>query len=158
MTLTWPRAPVNKEDFIEKIERGWRQFRTAVERIGELGMGRRTAYGWYLKDVVAHVAAWEGDLANQLHRLMHESDYRAPTGPEIDAFNAEAIRWRRAVTPAELVAELDRAHDRLLDVVRKMSPSELANQRVVDFFASRTFGHYQEHANDFGEHGWDWRK
>lgn len=151
MTLVHPRAPVRKEDFITQIEDVWRRFRATVDRCGELGLNRRTSYGWHLRDVVAHVAAWEAELPERLERMRHDAEYRSPMTVEIDEFNAEAIRRRRHRPVGELLEELDASHARLLDAIRAMSPSDLTSQRVVDLFASRTFSHYQEHANDFGE-------
>lgn len=151
MTLTWPKAPLTKDELLVHIETGWRTFRAATERIGELGWGRKTPYGWYLKDVLAHVAAWEAEMPKRLADYRGDPDaYRSPTTAEIDEFNADAVARARPVPLDGLFRQLEESHRRLVDAARHLSPDELSSQRVIDLLASRTFGHYQEHANDFG--------
>lgn len=45
-----------RQPLLDRIQADWRPFREAVERLGPEGMERRTAAGWTLKEMIAHVA------------------------------------------------------------------------------------------------------
>lgn len=151
------RAAVDEQ--LETIEAGWRQLRGAVDRLGWQGWERRTAAGWTVKEMVAHVAFWEetvDPVVNGMYRggeVPLEQWYGgddlglAPGDPwPVSAVhNAREAAWARPRSADEVLARWDRAHERLLAVVSTITDAEAQDEKYLGKVGAATYEHYVEH-------------
>ena len=144
---------------IELIESGRRRLREAVVRVGGSGMGATTPAGWTVKEMVAHVAFWEetvNPVVNGMYRgnevpveeWYGGDDLALAPGepwPIADVHNAREAAWARARSAEEVLARWDRAHERLLAVVRTITEEEARRDEYFGKIGAATHYHYAEH-------------
>jgi DinB superfamily len=104
--------------------------------------------GWSLKDVIAHIAAWQRYSTGRLAALGRgEPD---PGPPETDVFNEQAREdayrrsWRDVRTDAE------RVHDAFVATIESLSQEGLTKDDGLAAFVVTVNGveHYEEHFPD----------
>lgn len=143
---------MNRCELLQKVERGWHEFRARVRHVGRDAMSRPTPVGWTYRDLVAHVAAWE-ELSVRRIRTYRETGEKPPFEGDVDAFNARAIAERRLVGPEAIVDELDTAHRLLVEELRRLTEEQAADDWVRFVVAVNTFEHYAEHAAELAALG-----
>lgn len=85
---------------------------------------------WSIQDVLVHVAAWEAEGARRLELIgcgRADGLVFYDTMPEVDAFNARAVRAARATSLRGVRVRLARARTRLVDALRRLPPEALAD-------------------------------
>jgi hypothetical protein len=133
------------ENILEKIEESYadlvRLYRTApVSWLVDPVLSN----GWSVKDIVAHLAAWEWRCA----ALLEQADVsNAPlqAEPDVDALNHETFEERRHWGWEEVEDDARAAHRSLLKAIKKMPPERLADPVVLNAIAAETWEHYIEH-------------
>jgi DinB family protein len=102
-----------------------------LRRIPAEALGRpRTQGAWSVRDVLAHVAAWEAEGARRLALIARGRGERIvwyDTPAELDAFNARAVSVARRLAPGAVLRRLAAARGRLLAGLRRLPPSALAD-------------------------------
>jgi hypothetical protein len=138
------------DDLFGLIQTSWIGFRLAIGAIGLRGLEATTSSGWTYKDLVAHAAAWEDRTASRLKALRESGAQTYPGVADADEFNAAVVERTRGRDAAEVVRELDAAHERIVDEVRKLTPERIhANESWVSgVLAGNTYGHYAEHFDE----------
>jgi hypothetical protein len=73
-----------------------------------------------------------------------------PGVDDADEFNAAVVDRTRGRDAREVIRELDAAHARVVEEIRKLGPEQLhANDdRVIAVVAGNTYGHYAEHFDE----------
>src|SRR5436309_4720073 len=122
---------------------GWR--RQAVERMGRSRAATlallqrmpraaierpRTQARWSVKDVLAHIAAWEEEGVRRLRLVARGRGDRIvwyDTMAEADRFNARAVAAGRRLPLRTVLARLQRARTRLLEALRRLPAEALAD-------------------------------
>lgn len=150
------------EQQLETIEAGWRQLRSAIDRLGVRGLDQRTAAGWTVKEMVAHLAFWEetvDPVVNGMYR-QHEVPLEHWYGgddlglgpddpwPVSAVHNAREAAWARSRSPGEVLARWDRAHERLLRVVATITSEEARKEQYFGKIGAATYQHYAEHLTE----------
>ena len=132
-------------DLVSHIEAGWRPFRAAVDA-HRAALERRTSSGWRFRDLVAHVAGWEGDVARRLAVYRIDGVQLEPH-LGADELNAEHVARYGRMSTALLLEELDRTHELLVLEVRKLSKAQLRRNSAwaEGIVATNTFRHYADH-------------
>lgn len=100
--------------------------------------------GWSVKDIVAHLAAWEWRCA----ALLEQADVsNAPlqAEPDVDALNQETFEERRLWGWEEVDDDARAAHRALLKAIKKMPTERLKDPVVYNAIAAETWEHYVEH-------------
>lgn len=148
------------QTLVDRIDAAWRPFCHAVGALrGRLD--DRTTAGWSLREMVAHVAAWEDLTANRLRTFCETGERTYPEeARDTDGFNARVAETHRATPTDALLAELDGAHARLLAEISQLSDEQMRTDVqatawgpqswVVAVVAGNSFGHYREHAAEVG--------
>jgi Mycothiol maleylpyruvate isomerase N-terminal domain len=97
--------------------------REAIER-------SRTQGAWSIKDVLAHVAAWEEEGIRRLRLIARGRGDRMvwyETMAEADRYNARAVRAARRTPLPRLLARLARARTGLVAALRRLPPRALGD-------------------------------
>jgi hypothetical protein len=105
---------------------------------------------WTIKDILAHIAGWHGEVTPALERLAR-GEKAVPEGldyGDVDSWNARFADARRGMTPAQVEAELEAsftAFRRALAAVpeARRRPGRTAGQIARD----AGFEHYRHHTD-----------
>ena len=144
---------------VDGMEAAWRGFRATVTDLGPAELDRATTSGWTAKEMLGHVAFWEETVEPVIVSMFRGgalpeewafgSGYIHPDGPwpPTDTHNAREAAWARSRPPQEVVARLDAAHARALQIVRSLTDDELQDPRYRRYLGS-TAAHYDEHREE----------
>jgi hypothetical protein len=103
--------------------------------------------GWSVKDVLAHIAAWEWRCASLLD-ASHNTKALLKAQPDVDALNREIYEARKEWGWEEVEYDFRAAHQTLLEAIRQLPPPQLADEFVQRTIADETWEHYDEHLGD----------
>ena len=108
----------------------------AIGGLGEAALDRKGVVGeWSVKNVLAHIAAWEAWVVEALPARMTTGttppDFRQRAEDE-DRFNAEEVAEREELTPDEQLMELERTRAELLAYVSGLDAAALARKHPWD--------------------------
>jgi hypothetical protein len=109
--------------------------------------------GWTLKDVIAHIAAWQRYSADRLSALGRGEHDPGPPATE-DDFNAGAREASLRRSWAEVRDEAERAHEAFVATIEALPQDALTRDDGLGAFVVAVNGveHYEEHMPDvFGE-------
>ena len=115
----------------------------------------RTQDAWSIRDVLAHVAAWEEDGARRLALIARGRADRIvwyETMPEVDRFNARVVSAARRTPWPRLLARLARARAGLVRALRRLPPPALHDpshgKPVTAWLKEYSWTHEQEHRSE----------
>ena len=134
------------KDLAMAVNAGWINFRLALMSLGAAGLDTTTSTGWTYKALAQHVAGWEELTVKRLARL-RESGESAASGVTTDAFNAEMAERASERSGADVLADLDATHTKLVAEIEKLTPEQIhANDDwAISVIAGNSYGHYGEH-------------
>jgi hypothetical protein len=110
---------------------------------------------WSVKDVLAHITAWELEGARAISEIQ-AGTYQPQkfTRERIDQFNAQATGERKDRLLAEARAEFDAAHRRMEQIIASLPDEVDTSSLIYRFIEGVTFKHHAHHAAQIEE----WRK
>jgi hypothetical protein len=103
--------------------------------------------GWSVKDILAHIAAWEWRCAHLLE-ASHHTDGPLQANPDVAALNQEIYEERKEWSWEEVEYDFRAAHQALLEAIRQLPLGRLENKAVWEAIAGETWEHYAEHLRD----------
>lgn len=134
---TLQKPPQTKKALIEKIESERRLLEISIEGLSEAELIQPGAMGdWSVKDIMAHLSAWESRLEQ---RVRGEPEAGAELGTP--AYNEHIYRENQDQPLAEVQAEFQQSHERVLALAQGLSPAEV--RQWWQAFAFNTHGHYR---------------
>ena len=158
---------MTKARFLETLRAERRQWEEAIAAVGEERMTLPGFAGvWSVKDVVAHITAYERWLLEWLEAAAR-GEPAAPSvldDGDMKRRNLAAHELTRGLSLAEVEAEARRVWDELIAVAERTSEEDLVEvSRAPEFvrrhwdsdtplwqgIANLTYEHYQEHLPDF---------
>lgn len=133
------------EAIIDKIESSYsglvRLYRSVpVTKVEEAGLQN----GWSVKDVLAHIAAWDRRCANLLDES-HHSDAPFEAEPDVDAMNHDFYEERKEWGWEEVENDFRDAHSALHEAIRRLPARRLNDSFIRESIAEETWEHYAEH-------------
>lgn len=139
---------ISHEAIIEKIENSYnelvRLYRSVpVTHLIESSLSN----GWSVKDLLAHLAAWEWRCASLLE-ASHVTDGPLQANPDVIALNREIQKEREEWSWEEVEYDLRAAHQTLLETIRQLPADRLNSKSVQTAIAEETWEHYAEHLPD----------
>ncbi len=139
---------ITSSDLLARVEHLYVSTRSVVDVLPPERFDERLPSGLTLREVVAHLAAWEETVPP---RVEHALATGADLGryEDVDGFNARVFEETRDATADALRARLARAHAKVVETIRSFDGRdvpELATQ-VVEW---NTTGHYPDHFADLG--------
>jgi len=149
---------------VDIFERGHQAVAKAVDGLPDADWETGGVCGvWSVREVVAHLAAYEHMLAEALEMLAgaagatpHLDEYRA----QWPGYNDDKVKERRGMTPAEVWADYRGAHERAVAALPRITAAKLAEVGAIpwydpqgsidDLVARLGYGHKREHAAQIG--------
>jgi hypothetical protein len=138
----------SKSELLAKVEHAYVSARAVVEALPPSRLDDPLPAGWTLKEMVAHLAHWEGTVPAYIDALRSGTP-REPGG-DVDAKNANVAADARAMSHEDVLALWAHAHERVLETLRALTEDELADERVIEKIDGETYGHYPDHYGDLG--------
>jgi DinB superfamily len=116
---------------VERIARSRAATLALVARMPqELVTRPRSQGAWSVKDLLAHIAAWEEEAILRLRLIVEGHPERVvwyETAADMDRYNARAVRAARATSLPRLLTRLARARAGLVRALRRLPPRALAD-------------------------------
>jgi hypothetical protein len=149
---------MKKGQVLNKIERAWATFKESYAGLtDEQLVAPGVTEDWSVKDILAHVSAWEDETLKHLPHVLQgvrPPRYSVLYGG-IDAFNAQMTEQKRRLSLSEVMKQLDETHLRLVEYVQSTPEEQLTSETS---FRRRlrldTYGHYPIHTRAIRE----WRQ
>lgn len=126
-------------DALAELGRTRAELLGAIAGLDEAALDRKGIAGeWSIKNVLAHIAAWEDWVVQALPVRMATGttpeDFRQRAQDE-DRFNAEEVAEREELTPVEQLMELERTRAELLAYLGGLDATTLARKHPWDTWA-----------------------
>jgi hypothetical protein len=138
----------SKSDLVAKIEHGYVSTRAVLDAIPADRYDDKLPSGMTLREVLAHLAAWEETVPPRVESVLAGSgdvgDY-----DDVDGFNARVSAETRATSIDDLKLRLARSHAAVLDVVRSFEGREVP-ELAIQIVEWNTTQHYPDHFGDLG--------
>jgi hypothetical protein len=129
-------------DLAQQEHLSWSSFRNAVDRLTPALFESPTTAGWTAKEMIGHLAFWceaaEGVVVAMFRGEPLRPDFTFGSGytpdpdapwPLVDVHNAREAAWARLRPASEVLARLDTAHARLVEILASLRPDEVADER-----------------------------
>jgi uncharacterized damage-inducible protein DinB len=147
---------LTREDARESLARERGKLLAALEGLSEEEMARPGAVGrWSVRDVLAHLLAWEEEAVTRLDLLAAErpQDFaRIVDEEELEAWNARAHQRYAGLALAEVMRRLRDVQGRILAALDSLSEERLGTDAgpvpVRNWLPECTYAHEQEHCAD----------
>lgn len=146
---------MKKTEVLEKVREAHERLSRALDGLSEEEAAQTGVTSqWSVRDALGHVVAWEFKGADVIGDILRGDEPPLIDNETIERFNAEMVAARRGRTLAEVRAEAEDAHRRLVEVLEQL-PEELdESSRLYRFTRIATFGHITHHTEQIEE----WRR
>ena len=149
-------APFTKTQVRDGLARGRAKLLAALDGLSEEEMTRPGAVGrWSVRDVLAHMLAWEEEAVTRLDLLAAErpQDFAPIVDEEaLEAWNARAHQRYAGLALAEVRRRLADVQGRILAGLDSLSEERLGTDAgpvpVRNWLPECTYAHEQEHCAD----------
>src|SRR5215212_9324436 len=123
-------------DALAELGRTRAELLAAISGLDEAALDRKGSIGdWSIKNVLAHIAAWEAWVVQALPARMTSGttpeDFRQRAEDE-DRFNAEEVAEREELTPDEQLMELERTRAELVAYLGSLDAAALERKHPWD--------------------------
>ncbi|HQV92958.1 MAG TPA: ClbS/DfsB family four-helix bundle protein [Anaerolineales bacterium] len=159
-----------KKQFIEKLMRERDKFELTLNRVGYTR--RMTLKGvagkWSIKDILAHILAYELYIADRINEIQHEQIYTpCKTQTALDAFleefgypdfgsplldddspNEWVVEKYKNVSLEDVVAQEIQAFSSIVTMIENTTQKLIDEHTLFERVANNTFKHYREHLRD----------
>lgn len=154
---------MNKPEFIAKLRQEHAAWEALLAEAGATRMALPGAVGfWCLKDVVAHVSAYEQWLVD-LFAAVKRGALPAPSilnDPDLDKRNAVVYEANKAKPVDAVLAESHEVFAKLVAALEELPPEQFINEKATAWFIEPfwkeamplweavqgdSYGHYHEH-------------
>jgi hypothetical protein len=144
----------SREHLLTRMDEEWPSLNALLDSISEGEMDEPGVVDeWSLKELLGHMIFWAEKAAHDLRAVAEGriDDIKLPGGQtNVDLWNAEAAARGKAMSVADLKAELARRHEEARKALEEVAEAGLAVQlggwSVGLRFAEDTYRHYREHA------------
>jgi hypothetical protein len=151
--------------FADQVDAAWLELRQEVDRLQAQDFDAKTPAGWTVKEMLAHVAFWSETVESVIVGMLREEpiseadwyggDELAVTGtwPPAYVHNAREAEWARSRSVRQVLARLDAAHRRAVDIAAGLDDAEMEDERFTGKVRAATIDHYTEHLAELRRRG-----
>lgn len=141
---------MTKQQLLDRLENAWADLQASFAGLSEAQMTEPGVTGeWSVKDILAHVTTWEEEALRMLPLILdgQTPPRYADLYGGLNAFNAQMSAQKRDLPLAEVLAQLDATHRRLIEVVQRAPDDQITREtRFRRRLRLDTYSHYPEHA------------
>jgi hypothetical protein len=138
----------NVGDLRSRVEHLYVSFRAVTDALPADRYDEKLQTGTTLRDVLAHIAAWEETVLPRVERVLADGtdlgDYN-----DVDGFNAKVSAETRDTAIDDLKKRWARSNEAVVDLVRSLEGREVP-QLAIDVIEWNTTKHYPDHFADLG--------
>jgi hypothetical protein len=132
-----------KAEVLALIHSGLADFESTSARFSEAQMAEaKVQEEWTVKDILAHITAWERWLLRGLSGTM-KAEPVVYSEVEVNRINAEFYEASRARPLADVQADFKRVHQDVLKAVE--AQPDVIEGKALELIMNNTHGHYAEH-------------
>ena len=149
---------MDRSRHLKHLDEAWNAFKASYAGLPGAEMMEAGVTGtWSIKEIIAHVSAWEEEALTHLPLIL--AGKRPPrysvTYGGIDAFNALMTEKKRNLSLAEVLRQRDDTHRRLIDLIQGVPEDQFIREtRFRHRLRLDTCSHYRKHAEAL----WKWRQ
>ncbi|MBI5285035.1 MAG: ClbS/DfsB family four-helix bundle protein, partial [Chloroflexi bacterium] len=85
--------------------------------------------GWSVKDVLAHIAAWERLCTSWLDAIARDETPERPEVGDVDATNARFYEQALRTPLGDVMAESGRSYQAIVEAVERLPAADLADEK-----------------------------
>lgn len=109
---------MSKAEFLGRVRAARQELNEAISGLSEDELTIEGAVGdWSVKDVLAHITAWQGEAALAVERAARGEVVGPLIDLEVDEWNRRRVEERRRLPLVDVVQEFNETYDRLLDAL-----------------------------------------
>lgn len=155
-----PNELATREAFFQREQIAWKALIRMWSSLPQSALLEPGASGpgWTIKDVINHIATWQGAGLRAINDL--QAGRWARLAANTDSFNHQHYLEDRNNLLAESQRRLRSARSRLLRKLRLIPDAELLNEfgrQAIGWWAKwTTYAHYEEHIGGLQEFGTRW--
>ncbi len=155
---------IDKTTLLDKIRTEYAVFERLLAPLDEKQMTTAGINGeWSIKDVLAHITAWQQRLFDLLQAAIHgkEPAISASLNDEkIDRLNEQFYEKNKSRSLAQVLADFQATYLQVIEMVQTMTNEDLTDptrfawmngRPIWSLVAGDTYEHYQEHAGPIQE-------
>jgi hypothetical protein len=156
--MTEKTHPKDKQDLLAVIDKEWGALKSLIEKTSEeYRMIPEVQADWSVKDIMAHITAWERFGQDRIHSAKTGEPIQFPvieSDDFVNDFNAEVYKENASVPLSKVEDEFEAAHEELLETIRELDDDFLQSALPFDwagdltamvFLSANTHWHYPEH-------------
>ena len=142
---------MNKPELLASIRRDHRKLEELISPLSESQMTAPALdAGWSIKDVLAHISAWEGRCAGWLEAVARGETPERPEVNDVDGANARDYAAAQHQPLSNVLATSRDAHAAMIRSVEALSEADLADEKrfgwpTWQMASSNSDEHYREH-------------
>jgi uncharacterized protein (TIGR03083 family) len=117
---------MGKAAFLDRIRSARQALNEAISGLSEEELTAERAVGdWSVKDVLAHLASWQGEATLAVERAACGEEVGPLISGDGDEWNQRRVEERRRLPLVDVVQEFNETHDRLLAALERW-PEDMA--------------------------------
>jgi hypothetical protein len=146
----------DKGTLLREADLAFGELRGAIDGLTEEDMRRVWLGTWGVREILIHISGWHDEMAAALGRVAKgDAPYPAGTYDDFDAWNARFVDQKVGVRTADVLAELDASHRKLLAAAAALPEAPFAADGAARGpFDGAGAGHYREHTEQIRQ----WRQ
>jgi uncharacterized protein (TIGR03083 family) len=157
----------DKQELLDDLASARAELLSAIEGLSEQQMVCPDVIGeWSVKDTLAHIAAWDEEFRAVIHAFVTQEDpvfdYTISGKRGFAQWNAQQVEKRRGLSVAQILAELEETHQKLVDLVQGLTEEQLSRQATPPWrhptTARRNLEILDEHDREHAGQIIAWRK
>ena len=130
---------MDRRQLLKRLDTAWEAFKASYAGLSDSELLKPGVTGaWSVRDIIAHVTAWEEEALKYLPLILEggKPPRYSVTYGGIDAFNARMTEQKSGLSLAEVLAQQDETHRRLVALVQSVpatnSPARRASVAACD--------------------------
>jgi hypothetical protein len=150
---------ISKQEMLDLINTEWESLGAVLDQVDREAMAHAAVEStWTVKDIMAHISAWEKLMIQWLEESLRGETPQRPSPGEswddLDLFNEQLHQENKAKTLDEVLLEFGAIHTKAVETVSAMEESDLLDpgrfewrkgDPIWHLVAGNTWMHYEEH-------------
>jgi uncharacterized protein (TIGR03083 family) len=111
---------VSKREFLERMRSARAELNAALSGLSEEQIAGDVVAGeWTVKDIVAHLAAWQVEALRAVEQAERGEEPGPMINETVDEWNARRVAERRRLPLVDVIQEFTESHDELLAALER---------------------------------------